>query len=190
VSEELKLPKKPAPPAGHERAEIEMNNCDVMNAFAASDIEAKSFSVLATASKVAAAAKNRAHTWRLAGILWSMNRDLANLVDGVHKILSGETVAPAPKQESNTPQEMRTTADNLEHITRTIDYILELSRRARLTNNSLTAGSLNSLSRYNEELRDFADWIETLSDPKYSANAFDRAKREKEAGEIYDLSRV
>lgn len=190
MSEELKSLEKLALHAGHERTETDMTNCDVMRAFAASNIEAKSFDMLSSVSSLAAAAKNKANVLRIASSFYSMNRSLTKFLDESHAVMSGKKAVSSPPQEPPTPETMRTTADNLEHVYRTIQYIAELSKRARITNYSLIAGSLNSLVRRAEELADFADWLETVADPKEFKNAFDRANREKEMGEVYDLSQV
>jgi hypothetical protein len=166
-----------------------MTNCDVISRFAASNIEAKSFDVLSSVSSLAASVKNRANVLRMAGSLFSLNRTVTKFLDESHEIMSGKKAVEKPK-EATTPEAMRTTADNLEQIHRTIRYILELSRRARLTNNSLTAGSLTSLARHSDELLDFADWLETVADPKGVKGVFERAKRERDIGEVYDISQV
>jgi hypothetical protein len=166
-----------------------MKNCEVINAFDASDIEAKSFDALSLASSLAKATKNRAHTLRIAYSLFSLNRNLIGFLNETHAIMDGKKKV-APPTESVTPQRMKTVADNLEHIYRIIEYIYESAKRARLTNNSLTAGSLNSLRRHGEELLDIADWLELMADPKQFKDAFERAEQEKELGETYDLSQV
>lgn len=167
-----------------------MNNCDVASRFAASNIEAKSFDILSSVSSLASALKNRANLLRLASSFYSMNRGLSKFLDESYAIMSGERIPEIKKEFPTTPQSMRTTAENLEHVYRTIQYVGEISRRARLTNNSLTAGSLNSLVRRSEELLDFADWIEMMADPKGVKETFDRAKEERDRGEIYDMSSV
>jgi hypothetical protein len=189
VSEELKSLRKPARYVGRERVQTDMTNCDVMNALAASNIEAKSFDVLSSVSRLAAIARNRANVLRIANSLFRLNRSMTTFLDEIHAIMAGKKPAPQP-HEQTSPEAMRTTADNLEHICRTIQYIVELSRRARLTNNSLTAGSLNSLSRRADELLDFADWLETIANPKEFKTAFERAKGERARGEVYELSQV
>ncbi len=169
-----------------------MNNCEVINAFEASDIEAKSFDALSLASSLARATRNRANTLRIAFSLFSLNRNLIGFLNEAHAIMEGKKKAAlvASSPESVTPERMKTVADNLEHVYRIIDYIYESSKRARLTNNSLTAGSLSSLRHHGEELLDIADWFELMADPKQFSGDFERAKQEKELGELYDLSQV
>jgi hypothetical protein len=166
-----------------------MTNCDFITRFAASNIEAKSFDVLSSVSSLAASVKNRANVLRVAKSLYTLNRTLAKFLDESHEMMSGKKPVPQPTEPS-TPHAMRTTADNFEQIHRMLQYIGELGRRARLTNNSLTAGSLKSLLRHSEELLDFADWLETVADPKGVKGVFERAKQERDKGEVYDLTHV
>ncbi len=162
---------------------------DVLNALAASNLEAKSFDVLASVSSLAAAARNRANVLRIASSFYILNRTLANFLDEGHAIIAGKKSFPPPP-EPIRPEAIRTTAENLEHIHRSIQYIGELMKRAQLTNNSLTAGSLKSLLRRADELLDFADWLETMSNPQQFESAFARARDEKDRGEIFDLRKV
>jgi len=166
-----------------------MSNCEVMNALEASNIEVQSFNVLSSVSSLAAVARSRANVLRVASSLYTMNRSLTKFLELTHAIMSGKKSVPAPK-EPPSPETMKTTADNLEHAYRMIQYVGELSKRAQLTNNSLTAGSLRSLGRHADELLDFADWLEAVANPKEYKGAFERAKRERDMGEVYDLSQV
>jgi hypothetical protein len=168
-----------------------MNNCDVINAMAAPDIEAQSFDALSSVSRLAAAMRNRANVLRIAGSLFTLNRSLGSFLNNVHDIMSGKKSAPqGTSNELPTPERMSSVSDNLGHTYRIIDYICELSRRAKLTNNSLTAGQLKTLHKHGEELLDLVDWVETLANPKALDAVFARAQREKESGEVYDLSQV
>ena len=166
-----------------------MNNCEVLNAFGTYELESQFYGVLSLASRLAANAKNRANTVKIAYGLFTMDRDLSNFLNNVHAMMEGKKAVP-PASEPITRERMIATAENLEHLYRVIDYIHEAARRARLTNNSLTAGSLNSLKHNSEELLDFAHWVELLMEPQQVKTIFDRAAQEKESGEIYDLSQV
>lgn len=169
-----------------------MTNCEVINAFGTSNLDVKSFDMLSLASRLAAATINRANTLRLAYSFYSLNRSLLDFLDESHAIIQGKEKPPASgaAPEPTTPERMRITADNMENVHRMIEYIYELGKRARLTNNSLTAGSLESLRRNGEELLDFADWLELMADPNQHKSVFERAEQEKESGEMYDLTQV
>jgi len=80
--------------------------------------------------------------------------------------------------------------DNLDHVTRMIDYLSEMMRRAGLANNSLTAGSLLKFQGYSEPLKDLVDWLDALAKREQLDAIFERAKRERERGEVVDLAQI
>jgi hypothetical protein len=163
-----------------------------MNALGSSDLTAQVYDNLSLAARLAAGVKNRANSWAYSRWLHNYDRKLAELVDNIHALIEGRKKLPRVEQDAEpiTPEGMRETADNLEHMSRMIDYVYESSRRAGLTNNSRTAAPLRRLQKNSEELRDFADWIETSLATKHNEEMFSRAAREKESGEVYDLSEV
>jgi len=177
---------------GNGKEKEPMTNCEVINAFGTARLESEVYDNLSLAARLASAVKSGTSRIRVALWLRDFDRKLINFLEGFHAIMEGRKAAPASKadDEPPTPQRIRTTADNIEHMYRIIDTIYESARRARLTNFSLTAGSLQSLKHNSEELLDIAEWLETFVDPKHYNAAFERAEREKEAGELYDLSHV
>jgi hypothetical protein len=167
-----------------------MNNCEVIDALGTYEIESQVYGVLSLASKIAAQVKNRANAFRFALWLRNINRDLTNFLDNIHAIIEGRKPAPKPSGEPINRERLARTVDDLEHLYRVIEYIYESSRRAGLTNSTLTAGTLRSLKNRNEALLDLADWLEALSEPDKYNRLFERAAREKEAGELLDLHQV
>jgi hypothetical protein len=161
----------------------------ISNAFATYDWDAQVYGVLSVASHLAATVKNRASVLRIAYLLHGLNKKLTHFSETVHGIMEGR-VPVDPNTKPATPEQLRSTADNLEHLHRTIEYVYESLRRVGLTNNSLTAGSLQSMRKHGEELVNFADWFELLSEPQQFNEIFARAEREREHGEIYDLDQV
>ena len=73
---------------------------------------------------------------------------------------------------------------------RTLDYLVEGARRAGLTNNSLTAGSIKGLQRNLETIASLADWLDLAAQPDAVNGIFERTKLERERGELIDLANV
>jgi hypothetical protein len=81
-------------------------------------------------------------------------------------------------------------AAGFEHLYHTLDYVYDALKRVGLTNNSLTAGSLASIHRRSEAIANLADWFDVVSEPQEIEGIFQRAKQEKESGELIDLAQV
>jgi hypothetical protein len=144
---------------------------------------------VSTVGKLAAAARNKLHVTRIAMSLRRANRSLKSLLDLVDDVQSGKRLM----KEASEPvslQQIQNTIENLDHICRTIDFLYESMRRVGLTNNSLVAGALNSFKAYSEPLKDLVDWLDVLSKPEYFKSVFDRAKLERERGELVDLAEI
>jgi len=150
---------------------------------------AKVYNTLALASRVAAAVKNRGNVIRIASSFRKLDKSLETLIDVINSSMKGESRA-VPTAEPVTPQTLRSNADNFEQMYRTLDYILECSRRARLTNNSLTAAHIRSLQRHVEPLANLADWFDLASQPEAVGRIFEKARKERENGELTDLAQV
>jgi hypothetical protein len=144
---------------------------------------------VSTLAKVAAAAKNKAQVIRLAMKLRSTNRSIQSLLDLVRDVESGKR-SLATEVEPVSPQQLQNIVDNLDHVTRMIDYLYEMTRRVGLTNNSLTAAGLRTFHGYGEPLKDLVDWLDALSKPEQLNEVFERAKREREQGEVVNLAKV
>jgi hypothetical protein len=158
------------------------------NALAGYDFSAEVYGTLSLASRMASTMKNRANVLRLAYNLHNVNRKLQSLFDTVDEAVTGKRQpAQTKNQEPPTPARLRASADSLEELARTIDYVLEASRRVGLCNNSLTAGPLRKFKAYRERLVDLADWLELIAEPKATAELFARAAQERERGEMFDL---
>jgi len=161
----------------------------IANAFGTYDWDAQVYEALSVASRVAASVKNRANVLRLAYRLYVLSNSLNVFLDTVHATMEGRKPVD-PNAEPLTPERLKSTADNLIHLHRTIEYIYEGLRRVGLTNNSLTAGSLRSINKNGPELLDLADWLELLASPKEFEAIFERAEHERESGELYDIDQV
>jgi hypothetical protein len=149
----------------------------------------KVYSALSLASRVASSIKNRANAFKLAYNLYSLNGLLVKFLTTVHDGAQGK-LPTNPDAEPVTPKRLRDAADQLENLFHTLDYIYEGCRRAGLTNNSLTAASVNSIHRQSEELAVLADWCAVLSQPDEVDVIFERAKDQRENGELLGFSQV
>jgi len=140
-------------------------------------------------AKIAAVAKNKAQVIRLAVKLRSANRSIQGLLNLVHEAEAGRRPL-ATEREPVSPQQFQNVVDNLDHVTRMIDYLSEMMRRAGLANNSLTAGSLLKFQGYSEPLKDLVDWLDALAKREQLDAIFERARRERERGEVVDLAQI
>jgi len=150
--------------------------------------DARVYGALSITSSLVAAVRTRAGTIRLAYSFHKVNRTLAEMFSSVYDTLEGKR--PTPDAEPVTPQRLQQVSENIDRLARMLEYICEQSKRVGLTNNSLTAGSLNSFRKYIEEMKDLADWFETAAQSEEVNSLLARAKQEKERGEIFDLSQV
>ncbi len=140
-------------------------------------------------AKLAAAAKNRAQVIQIAVKLRTANRSIEKLLELVREVESGKKL-PVSKGEPMSSRQFQNVVDSLDYLTRMIDYLCEMMRRAGLTNNSLTANGVRTLHSYSEPLKDLFDWLDTLAKPEKIEAIFDRAKRERKRGELFDLART
>jgi hypothetical protein len=99
-------------------------------------------------------------------------------------------VKPEPNAKPVTAEDVRTWGYNLNQLHQTMCQIFEVLARVGLLNNSLIAGPLRTFKSYSERILDLADWIEAVQLPEHLTEVFDRAKREKERGQLFDLSQV
>lgn len=163
----------------------------VISSLGAYNWNARVYDTLALASKIAAAVKNRGNVIRIAYHLRELNKALEKLIELVNSAMKGELkTVPNGLAEQVTPQMLRSTADNFEQIYHTLDYIVEGSRRAGLTNNSLTASSVRGLQRTIEPIANLADWFDLASQPEAVGRIFEKAQGERARGELTDLAEV
>jgi len=150
---------------------------------------ARVYDTLALASRLAAAVKNKGNVLRIAYHLRDLNKTVAKFVGVVDSAMKGE-LKPNPNAETITPETLRSNADNFEQLYRTLDYIVEASRRAGLTNNSLTSASVRGLQKNLDAIGNLADWFDLASQPEAVNQIFETAKQERERGDLIDLARV
>jgi len=160
----------------------------VINALGTDEVTAEVYSSISDAAKLASIVRDRAQRMRLIYALRKANRSLARLLDDINDAFAGN--APEAGHSEATPQSIHRTVDNLSHLFQMIDYVYECSRRAGLTNSALTAGSLRKLQVHGEAVKDLIDWFEVAEKPDEINAIFERAKQERERGEVFDLPLV
>lgn len=162
---------------------------EVIRALDSPEWNADFYGALSSISRLAAAVKSKVNVLRVAYSLNSLNRSLKSLFVKADAAMDGK-LAPELMGEVPTPQRLLDASDKLMKASRDIAYLYELLRRVGLTNNSLTAGNLKRVWAYRERIEDLADWFELTAQSDEVNAIFDRASREKERGEIFDLERV
>jgi hypothetical protein len=146
------------------------------------------YGTISMAARLAVAVTSRAQAMRVAWYLRRVNKNVKSLLDLVDESLSGKR--PLQKNEEMTPQKLRELADTVDYMVRVMEYQYESMRRARLTNNSLTAGALKMFQSNLDPLKDLADWIDVAAKPEDLDAIFARSKAEMERGEVYEVKRV
>jgi len=162
----------------------------VFQSFEAYEWDTEVFGALSLASRLAVSVKNKANVLKLAYAFHTINKAMNSLFDTFDKAIEGQLPVVEQTEEPVTPQRFRMAADNLLHLSRTLDYVYESCHRVGLLNNSLAAGSLRKMKSRSKELADIADWFELAAMPEQVGEIFDRAKQEKERGDLFDLSEV
>lgn len=92
-------------------------------------ISAQVYDALALASRLAAVVKNRGGALRMAYHLHRLDSQVAEFVSVVDRAMEGK-LKPNPSAEPVTPVTLRSHADNLEQLYRTLDFIVTGARRA------------------------------------------------------------
>jgi len=146
------------------------------------------YGAFSSVSRLAASIQKQANVIRVAYGVRKANKSLQSLFDKLEAIFNGE--APPTTAERPTPQRLRDAADELSRTSRTIATLHETLRRVGLTNNSLTAGALVKFHSYIEQLEDVADLMELAAEESKLPGIFERAARERDRGEIFDLEKV
>jgi hypothetical protein len=162
---------------------------EVIQALDSPEWNADFYGALSSISRLAAAVKNKANVLRVAYNISNLNRSLKTLFDRADAAMNGR-LDRRTFGEIPTPRRLMDAAEKLMKAARDLAYLYELLRRVGLTNNSLTAGNLRRVWAYREQLEDLADWFELMAQSDEVKAIFERASREKERGEIFDLERV
>jgi hypothetical protein len=161
----------------------------VIQALDSPEWNADVYGALSSLSRLASALRNKANVLHLAFSLYKLNGALKSLFATVGLAMSGE-LKLAPGAEVPTPQRLRDSSDKLMKLSRDLEYIYQLLRRVGLTNNSLVGGNLAKLRGYESSIEDLADWFDLMAQSDEVKIIFERASRERDRGEIFDLEHV
>jgi hypothetical protein len=160
-----------------------------INALSAPEIDVQVYDTISAAAGLARAASDRIKVVVMARDLSRANKSLAALFGVLDDAMTGKK-SLSPGTEPITVQRLNEIIDNLAHTSRIIDHVQEMMRRARLANNPRFVGAVRTLEANNERLKDVVDWLDAIAKPDELKIIFERADREKERGELYDLPKA
>ena len=144
---------------------------------------------LSLASALAAAVRRGAKSASIARKLWKVEAEVKKMLARTNGIIEGK-IKTKPAAEPVSKAQIETLIDTLDMLARTIDDTQEAGKRLGLTNNSLTAGSLRSLNSHREGILDLADWLDANLNSSENEKIFNRARQEREKGQVFDLDQV
>lgn len=166
------------------------SDASIIRSLEALEWDADVYGSLSAFSNLALQVKNKANALRLAYLFHKANNSLQTLFDRVHATMEGRNPIPADSVEPITEKRCKELGENLDHLIRKIDYIYETARRAGLTNNSLTSGALARMREHSEELLNLVDWVDVLRQKDAVQDIFERAARDRETGEVFEIEKV
>jgi hypothetical protein len=118
---------------------------------------------------MAALARSRAAIRREVGILgiarglWSVSRDLKNLRPSRDRIYASLSALPDGAIDD---AQLREYVQSTQSLVDSIEELLRVAKRARLTNRTLTAGSLEAIRRHCEDFAQHVDVLQLSVDPE------------------------
>ena len=142
------------------------------------------YGVMSAAYRISAIIKNRA-ALKIAYHLRRIDTVLAKMFKEIHAAIERN-----PKAEAVRPGEVQEALQALEKLHRVLARLLHISKGARLTNNSLMAQSLHNIANWNEEVAELIEVIQLSLHAEVPEVLYQRAKTERERGEVFDLSEV
>lgn len=144
------------------------------------------YGAMSLAYRLSALVKNRAAVFKLVYHIRRLDSTLGSLFEEIQKAMKkgvSKGVAPRPENVAEALQ-------SLKKLHRILDKFDNACKVARLTNNSLMAGHIYSINKYNDEILELIELIQLSQQPEVVNSIYDRAKREREQGEVFDLSEV
>jgi hypothetical protein len=161
----------------------------LIETFGSFEWNADVYDLMSGVSRLASIARSKANVLSIAYSLHKANRKLEEFLRTSDGVLDG-SIKPKPAEKPITNEDIRRIGYTLHQMHSTIAQILASLKRVNLTNNSLTASSIQRMSGFNERIMDLADWIEAIQLPETTTAVFERAESEKEMGELFDLAQV
>ena len=153
------------------------------------DGNADFYEALSSFSRLANLVKVKAHTFSVVYFFRQTNRILDSMFEKVQTAMEGKT-APDPTAGPVTEIKLRQSVDDLMRLHNMIQYVYEMSRRAGLANNRLTANGLLKMRANSERILDLVDWLELMMQTAEVQAIFERGRHEEQAGEVSLLEQV
>ncbi len=144
------------------------------------------YGAVSLAFRLSSLVKDRAATVKLAYHIRRLDSVLSNFFVEIHKAIE----KGMPKGREVTPENIAEACESLYKLHSILEKFHEACKRARLTNNSLMAGAIRSINNYNDEVLELSDLLKLSLQPEVIKSIYNRAKIERERGEIFDLSEV
>jgi len=144
---------------------------------------------LSVASRIASAVRDRSRAFQVALLLRKQNKQLAEFLEGVHLRIEGK-IPVEPSAEPLSHEKAENALRSLRELSAQLFGIYQEAKAKRLTNHSLLAGGLSRIRIYSEDIAELADWLEGALDPKAVEDVFERARKETEEGNIFDIERA
>jgi hypothetical protein len=144
------------------------------------------YGAMSLALRLSSLVRDRAAALKLAYNIRRLDLILSNMFTEIHKAIE----KGMPKGRDVTPESIAEACESLHKLHGLLEKFLEACKRARLTNNSLMAGAIRNINNYNDEILELSDLLKLSLQPEVVKSIYNRAKAEKERGEIFDLSEV
>jgi hypothetical protein len=147
--------------------------------------DADVYSAIALASRLSALVKSRAALIKFAFQLRKLNSSLSNFFVGVRSAIEkGDEAADV------TPERIQEADQALKKLHGTLKALYIVCKRYGLTNSSITAGQLNSMAKYADDVLELEELLQLSLSPEIVQAIYRRAESERERGEVFELSQV
>lgn len=143
------------------------------------------YGVMSAAYRISAIIKDRTAALKIAYHLRHIDSVLTKMFKEIHAAIERN-----PKAGVVRPAEVQEALQALDKLHRVLARLLHISKAARLTNNSLMAQSLHNIANWNEEVAELIEVVQLGLHREVPEALYQRAKTERERGEVFDLSEV
>ncbi|MGO8785864.1 MAG: hypothetical protein ACLQVL_00590 [Terriglobia bacterium] len=144
------------------------------------------YGAMSLAYRLSALVKNRAAAIKLVYHVRHLDSILEKLFKDIHTAMK----KGVSKDIDSSPESIAEAAQSLRKLHAILNKFQQACKIARLSNNSLMAGHIHNINNYNEEILELIELIDLSLHPAVIDSIYSRAKRERERGEIFDLSEV
>ncbi len=144
------------------------------------------YGAISLAYRLSALVKSRAAAIRLVYHFRRLDSVLEKFFKDIHAVMK----KGVPKDIDSRPERIAEAVQGLQKLHAILDRFHQSCKIARLTNNSLFAGHIHNINRYNDEVLELIELFELSLHPEVIDSIYNRAKREKARGEIFDVSEV